>query len=209
MSSIKLQAAEYSATEHLGTALSQQDHHHHHHFSHQDHHHYHHHESPRRETHPPPKQTYRVYCKADPCFALAVRDGTVILTPHDPTDPRQHWVKHDSVSALVKDEEGLPSFLLVSKATGQAIQHAVGGRQAVRLAPYGGDGGVLDGSLLWTAGPINGDEEYKDIRMQNNIRLKMDAFKGIPEFGGVSDWTVVGLWEWNEGDNQRWAIVPY
>jgi hypothetical protein len=45
--------------------------------------------------------------------------------------------------------------------------------------------------------------------MVNNIYLNFDAFHGDKAHGGVHDGTTVVLWEWCEGDNQRWKIVPW
>ncbi|RAL44148.1 hypothetical protein DM860_016394 [Cuscuta australis] len=135
-------------------------------------------------------------------------DGAVFLAPNDPSDPRQRWVKEDRRSALVRDKDGFPSFVLVNKATRQAIKHPDGARKPVKLVPYDdedGEGAVLDGSLLWTAGDVAGDDGCKAIRAQNNTSLCMDALKGTKKLGGVREGTVVGMWEWNEGDNQLWS----
>ncbi|VFR01354.1 unnamed protein product [Cuscuta campestris] len=168
------------------------------------HHHYHHYErnNPRPlgedgTTSSDTKQTYRVYCKADAGFYLAA-DGAVFLAPNDPSDPRQRWVKEDRRSALVTDKDGFPSFVLVNKATGQAIKHPDAARKPVKLVPYdddGGEGGGPDGWLLWTAGDVAGDDGCKAIRAQNNTSLCMDALKGTKKLGGVREGTVVGMWE--------------
>ncbi|GKF68175.1 ricin B-like lectin R40G3, partial [Tanacetum coccineum] len=39
-----------------------------------------------------------------------------------------HWIKDETFSTRVKDEEGFPSFALVNKATGQAIKHSSSGQ---------------------------------------------------------------------------------
>ncbi|XP_019155260.1 PREDICTED: uncharacterized protein LOC109152141 [Ipomoea nil] len=130
---------------------------------------------------------YQVYCRADHKYALTIRDNKV------------------------KDTIGLPSFALVNKATGEAIQHGVAGVQLVQLLKYyePNDEGV-DHSILWSEACIKDDNgEYKAIRMVNNIGMNMDAFGATKERGGVQDGTAIGLWEWNGGDNQRWKIIPY
>ncbi|VFR01355.1 unnamed protein product [Cuscuta campestris] len=152
--------------------------------------------------------TYAVHCKARPEYALSTRGGAVILAPVDRSDECQHWFREDMLSAQVKDEHGFPSFSLVNKATGKAVGHPAGAGRPVELVPYDRDGLQLDGSVLWTVAGEDGDE-YKAIRMQNNVRLNMDALGGVKESGGIRDGTVVGVWEWNGGDNQRWSIVPY
>ena len=45
--------------------------------------------------------------------------------------------------------------------------------------------------------------------MVNNISLNFDAFNGDEDHGGVRDGTIVVLWEWLKGKNQRWKITPY
>ncbi|CAH9125077.1 unnamed protein product [Cuscuta epithymum] len=172
----------------------------------------HHHSGP----HPPPlvvdvhdprhhKQTYRVYCRANPDLLLTVRGGKVILAPAKPSDDHQRWYKEEKHSTRVKDEEGLPSFILVNKATNHAIKHSLGATHPVRLVPYNPD--ILDESIMWSESKNTG-EDYKTIRMVNNIRLNMDAFHGDKQHGGVRDGTPIVLWEWTKGDNQRWKILP-
>ncbi|XP_019157514.1 PREDICTED: uncharacterized protein LOC109154096 [Ipomoea nil] len=153
-----------------------------------------------------PKPSYKVYCRAEPNHVLSVRDGKVILARTNPSDPHQHWYKEEKFSTKVKDEEGLPSFVLVNKATGQAIKHSIGATHPVRLIPHNPD--HLDESIMWSESHNTGDD-YKAIRMVNNIRLNMDAFHGDKHHGGVHDGTTVVLWEWTKGDNQRWKIIPY
>ncbi|CAH9144975.1 unnamed protein product [Cuscuta epithymum] len=177
-----------------------------HHYHH--HHHYYHHDQPgchgSVNIQPKPK-IYRVHCKVDSSYALADHEGTVILAPIDPTDPRQGWVRDDSLSIHIKDENGFPSFFLINKGSGRALKHPSGAGQRVELMRYD-RGALLDGSMLWTAA---GEEEYKAVRLQNNVRLNMDAFGCVKESGGVHGGTIIGVWEWNGGDNQRWKFVPY
>ncbi|XP_027174435.1 ricin B-like lectin R40G3 [Coffea eugenioides] len=152
------------------------------------------------------KPSVRVYTKAEPNYSLTIRDGKVILAPSNTSDPFQHWIKDEKYSTKVKDEEGFPSFALVNKATGQAMKHSIGATQPVQLIPYNPD--VLDESILWTESRDLGDT-FRTIRMVNNIRLNVDAFNGDKNHGGVHDGTVIVLWEWKKGDNQRWKIVRY
>lgn len=39
--------------------------------------------------------------------------------------------------------------------------------------------------------------------MVNRIHLNRDAYKGDKNHGGVDNGTVVVLWKWNNGDNQK------
>ncbi|CAA0813327.1 hydroxyproline-rich glycoprotein family protein [Striga hermonthica] len=165
-------------------------------------HHHHHHKEDELSNKPPVK----MYCKADPGYALTIRDGKVVLAPADPSDLRQSWVKDERLSTRVKDEEGFPSFALVNKATRQAIKHSFGATHPVQLSEYNPSG--FDESILWTESKDLGDG-YRAIRMVNNIRLNIDAFNGDKNHGGVRDGTKIVLWEWKKGDNQRWKIVPY
>ncbi|XP_020589909.1 uncharacterized protein LOC110031142 [Phalaenopsis equestris] len=76
----------------------------------------------------------------------------------------------------------------------------------VRLVPYNPN--FLDESVLWTESRDLGDG-FRCIRMVNNISLNFDAFNGDEQHGGVHDGTIIVLWEWLKGKNQRWKIVPY
>ncbi|CAA3013529.1 Hypothetical predicted protein [Olea europaea subsp. europaea] len=175
-------------------------HHHHHHHPHLPSF-VHHHSSEFAN-----KTSVRVYSKAETNYSLTIRDGKVILAPSNLSDPFQHWFKDEKFSTRVKDEQGFPSFALINKATGQAMKHSTGATHPVQLIPYNSD--VLDESILWTESKDLGDG-YRTIRMVNNIRLNVDAFNGDKNHGGVHDGTIIVLWEWKKGENQRWKIVPH
>ena len=87
---------------------------------------HHHHNQPA----PPasgPNQVFKIFCRAaNDNYCLAVRDGAVVLAPANPKDIDQHWYKDMRFSSRVKDEEGMPAFALVNKATGLAIKHSLG-----------------------------------------------------------------------------------
>ncbi|KAI0531380.1 hypothetical protein KFK09_000934 [Dendrobium nobile] len=117
-----------------------------------------------------------------------------------------HWYKDFRWGNEVKDEEELPAFALINKATGLAIKHSLGPKHPVRLIPFNPE--YIDESILWTESHDTG-EGYCCIRMVNNIRLGFDAFHGDKDHGGVHDGTTVVLWEWLKGKNQRWKIVPF
>jgi hypothetical protein len=151
--------------------------------------------------------THRIYCKAgEDNYSLAVRDGKVCLVRSDRDDHTQHWVKDMKYSTRVKDEEGYPAMALVNKATGDALKHSIGQSHPVRLVRYNPE--YMDESVLWTESRDVGSG-FRCIRMVNNIYLNFDALHGDKDHGGVRDGTTLVLWEWCEGDNQRWKIVPW
>lgn len=150
--------------------------------------------------------TYRIYCKANEGVCLAIRNGTVLLVTSNENDPSQHWYKDLKYSTKVKDEEGYPAFAIVNKATRQALKHSLGQSHPVLVTEYNPE--KLDSSVLWTESRDVGSN-YRCIRMVNNIYLNFDGFHGDKEHGGVHDGTTIVLWEWTEGDNQRWKIVPW
>ncbi|KAK8928977.1 hypothetical protein KSP39_PZI017615 [Platanthera zijinensis] len=150
--------------------------------------------------------TVRVYTKAGENYSLSIRDGAVVLAPTNPRDELQHWYKDFRWATQVKDDENLPGFALINKATGLAIKHSLGPTHPVRLVPYNPD--YLDESVLWTESHETG-EGFRAIRMVNNTRLNFDAFHGDKKHGGVHDGTTIVLWEWAKGNNQQWKIVPY
>ncbi|KAL1352485.1 hypothetical protein HN51_016479, partial [Arachis hypogaea] len=151
------------------------------------------------------KNIVKVVTKADPNYCVTIRGGKVILAYSDPSDEYQRWYKDLKYSTRVKDEEGYPAFSLVNKVTGEAIKHSVGATHPVQLIHYNPD--VLDESVLWTESKDLGDG-HRAIRMVNNIRLNVDAYQGDKRSGGVHDGTTIVLWEWNNGDNQHWKIIP-
>ncbi|XP_074350417.1 ricin B-like lectin R40G2 isoform X2 [Apium graveolens] len=146
----------------------------------------------------------RVYTKAETNCSLAIRHGKVILAQADPSDPSQHWVKDEKYSTEVKDQHGFSSFALVNKATLQGMKHSIEAHHPVQLVPY--VPGTLDESVLWTLSEDLGDG-YRAMRMASNTRLSVDAFKNSK--GRIHDGTIIGLWEWKKGENQRWKIVPH
>ncbi|KAK8959806.1 hypothetical protein KSP40_PGU010384 [Platanthera guangdongensis] len=184
--------------------MSNFEHHHHDHHSHHHDHHDHHEHNQEVISNP----TVRIYTRAEENYSLSVREGTVVLVPANPRDHSiwQHWYKDFRWGTEVKDEEGLPAFALINKATGLTIKHSHGPTHPVRLIPF--NPGYLDESILWTEGHDTG-EGFRSIRMVNNIRLGFDAFHGDKDHGGVHDGTTVVLWEFLKGKNQRWKIVPY
>nr|ABF95726.1 expressed protein [Oryza sativa Japonica Group] len=150
--------------------------------------------------------TFKIFCRADEGYCVAVREGNVVLAPTNPRDEHQHWYKDMRFSAKIKDEEGNPAFALVNKATGLAIKHSLGQGHPVKLAPFNPE--YPDESVLWTESGDVG-KSFRCIRMLNNIRLNFDAFHGDKDHGGVHDGTTIVLWEWAKGDNQCWKILPW
>ncbi|KAL0391991.1 UNVERIFIED_CONTAM: Ricin B-like lectin R40G3 [Sesamum radiatum] len=115
----------------------------------------------------------------------------------------REWVKDKKYSDQVKDQVGNPGFSLVNVVTGQALRHAPAVREPVQMVPYNRD--VLDINFMWSESHDLGDG-HRAIRMANNILLNLDIFHGD---SNVHDASTLVLWEWNEGANQRWRIVPY
>ncbi|PWA85184.1 Ricin B lectin domain-containing protein [Artemisia annua] len=148
----------------------------------------------------------RVYTKAKVDYSLTIRDRKVILAPSNPSDPLQQWIKDEKFGKNIKDDEGFSSFALVNKATGQAIKHSIGVTYPVQLTDYNPQ--KLDKTVLWTTSKRL-DDGYRAIRAVDNVHLNLDGFEGIPELGGVRDGTRMVLWDWVEGDNQKWTIVGY
>ncbi|EMS66642.1 hypothetical protein TRIUR3_14708 [Triticum urartu] len=153
-----------------------------------------------------PNQIFKIYCRASEDYCLAVRDGEVVLAPVNPKDETQHWLKDMRFSTTVKDEEGMPAFALVNKATGLAVKHSIGQSHPVKLVPF--NPAYEDASVLWTESKDMG-KGFRCIRMVNNTRLGFDALNGDKDHGGVHDGTTVVLWEWCKGDNQCWKIWPW
>ncbi|ONM60500.1 hydroxyproline-rich glycoprotein family protein [Zea mays] len=117
---------------------------------------HHHHNQPA----PPasgPNQVFKIFCRANENYCLAVRDGAVVLAPVNPKDDHQHWYKDMRFSTRVKDEEGMPAFALWTES-----RDVGNGFRCVRMVnniylnfdAFHGDkahGGVHDGTeiVLW------------------------------------------------------------
>ena len=157
-----------------------------------------------------PPQTFepttRIFSKAAESYSLTARNGNVVLAPANPRDHKQHWIKDMVYGKDLKDEEGLPTFALVNKGTGQAMKHPLGPGKPVRLVPFNPD--IPDESILWSESYDLGDT-FRCIRMANNICLSLGAFNGDDEHGGVQDGTPIVLYEGCRGKNQRWRIASY
>jgi len=154
----------------------------------------------------PQGQIVRVCAKANPDYALGIRDGRAIMLFYNPNDPTLQWVKDESWSNRVRDQVGHPAFALVNKATGQALRHAPAECQEVLLTQYEGDY-TYDESILWSESEDMG-YGYRTVRMANNVGLNLDAFQGDSWNGGTRDGTHVVLWKWNKQDNQLWKLSP-
>lgn len=61
---------------------------------------------------------------------------------------------------------------------------------------------------MWTESEDVGDD-FHCIRMASNIQLNFDAVHGGEDESVVQDGTTIILFDWVEGDNQRWKIVPW
>ncbi|KAK4769871.1 hypothetical protein SAY87_030420 [Trapa incisa] len=134
----------------------------------------------------------KVICKADSKYALAIRDGKVILASCDPKDPTRQWDKY-----TVKDEDGFPCFSLVNKATFQAIKH-----YDVFYCPKPNR---LDRSILWKEREHLGDG-YRAVVSATDPDFYMDALNGDRKQGGVHDGTPIVVLPCNDGDDQGWKF---
>ncbi|KAJ3704299.1 hypothetical protein LUZ61_008004 [Rhynchospora tenuis] len=147
--------------------------------------------------------TVKIFCHANEGYCLSIRDGQVVLALANPLDPFQHWIKDTRHSTKIKDVEGCSAFVLVNKATGEAIKHSLGDKHPARLVLFNPND--LDKSVLWTESS-NVRNDFRCIRMVNNISLTLDALDGHVE---VHDGTIViNRSCWN-GENQIWKMVPY
>ncbi|KAL6864721.1 hypothetical protein ACP4OV_015872 [Aristida adscensionis] len=147
--------------------------------------------------------SFRILCKADEGYCLAVREGSVALARTDPRDDHQHWFKDTSFSTLARDEEGNPGFSLVNKATGLAIKHSRGQHHPVRLVWFDLD--RHGESVLWTESRDLG-KDFGCIRMLNDISLIFDAFCGDNR---VQEGTAIVTSKWANSNSQSWKILPW
>ncbi|KAJ0716489.1 putative ricin B-like lectin [Helianthus annuus] len=152
---------------------------------------------PQPETYLNTKSTHRVYCKDKTDHSLSICEGKVILAPTNPSDPHQQWIK---VEKFGTDEEGYSFFALINKATGEALNHAIGVKYPVKLKEYNPN--VVEKSVLWSMGRNLGDG-YRAVRAADNIHFNLTAHNTDLYA------TDIVFWKWDSTDNQMWTIASY
>ncbi|MCO5613396.1 hypothetical protein L7F22_067672 [Adiantum nelumboides] len=78
----------------------------------------------------------KIFCKADKTFNLAIRNNAPVMAPADSHDPTQLWIKDQSYGARTKDSYGSPAFVLINKATHQALKHGKEKGHQLHLVDY-------------------------------------------------------------------------
>ncbi|KAG2608097.1 hypothetical protein PVAP13_4NG286500 [Panicum virgatum] len=99
----------------------------------------------------PPQPTVKVYCRANPNYAMTIRNGKVVLAPANPKDDYQHWIKDMRWSTSIKDEEGYPAGLRAGE------QGHRGGHQALAGAVPPGAPGALQPRLPGRVRALDGE----------------------------------------------------
>ncbi|KAJ4760590.1 Ricin B-like lectin R40C1 [Rhynchospora pubera] len=144
--------------------------------------------------------SYRIICRKNPDYSLAIRGGYVVFVITNPCDRYQHWFKDERHGAAIKDAEDQPAFALVNKATGEAIAHCPNSRP-VPLIQYNVDS--RDESVLWTMSKVDFDG-YRHIRRVDDISVFFTA-QGLT----VHDGHIIDLFSPTEiGDvSFHWKIL--
>ncbi|KAJ1701082.1 hypothetical protein LUZ63_000861 [Rhynchospora breviuscula] len=117
-------------------------------------------------------QSYRIICRTNPDYSLAIRGGILVFVITNPCDRFQHWFKEERHGITIKDSEGQPAFALVNKATGEAIAHCPISTVPVPLIRYSKDS--CDKSVLWTVSKVDFDD-YRHIRRVDDISVFFTA----------------------------------
>lgn len=144
-----------------------------------------------------------MFSEAGPNYRLTSRPDGVVLAFKNQQDPKQYWIKIDVGDKFV-DEEGARGFILVNKATGQALSHGNEIGAAVTQESYSANS--IDNSVLWTQGRDLG-HGYTAIRVVTNIHLNLDADHGDKKHGGIKEGNRLLVHSWNKQENQKWKIV--
>ncbi|CAM6129532.1 unnamed protein product [Calypogeia fissa] len=145
-----------------------------------------------------------VVSEANKNYRLTSRPDGVVLAYKNQQDPKQYWYKVDYGDKFL-DEEGSRAFILVNKATGQALSHGYESGAAVTQEPYNTN--AIDNSVLWSEGKDLGKGLHA-IRTVTNIRLNLDADHGDKKHGGIQEGNRLVVHDWNKQDNQKWLITP-
>lgn len=145
-----------------------------------------------------------VVSEANKNYRLTSRTDGVVLAYKNQQDPKQYWTKIDYGEKFV-DEEGSRAFILVNKATGQALSHGTEIGAAVTQEPYIQN--AIDNSVLWSTGKDLG-KHFTTIRVVTNIHLNLDADHGDKKHGGIQEGNRLVVHSWNKQENQKWLITP-
>ncbi|KAJ3705467.1 hypothetical protein LUZ61_009172 [Rhynchospora tenuis] len=127
--------------------------------------------------------SYRIICRKNPDYSLAIRGGYVVFAITNPCDRYQHWFKDERHGAAIKDSEGQPAFALINKATGEAIGHCPTSKP-VPLIQY--NVGSRDESVLWTMSKVDFDG-YRHIRRVDDISVFFTARRLTVHDGHIID----------------------
>ncbi|CAM6115429.1 unnamed protein product [Calypogeia fissa] len=99
-----------------------------------------------QESQPGPLVT--VVSEASKNYRLTSTPDGVVLAYKNQQDPKQYWYKVDYGGKF--DEEASWAFILVNKATGQALSHGHESGVVVTQEPYNTNS--IDNSVLWSEG---------------------------------------------------------
>ncbi|MCO5613393.1 hypothetical protein L7F22_067669 [Adiantum nelumboides] len=157
----------------------------------------------------------KIFCKADKTFNLAIRNNAPVMAPADSHDPTQLWIKDQSYGARTKDSYGSPAFVLINKATHQALKHGKEKGHQLHLVDY--RPGMLDEDILFSESQDFG-EGFRTVRMTSDALLNMTLFHEDEKKSffhhsdkmshKVKEGTPLVLDTWHEQDNQLWKLFP-
>ncbi|XP_078150179.1 ricin B-like lectin R40C1 [Carex rostrata] len=123
---------------------------------------------------------FTIINKADEDYCLAIHGRKVVIAQSIPHDPYQQWFRKDTATM---DEEGQHAFVLVNKATNEAIMHN-GTSGPMSLVPY--DVASQDKSVLFTESKKD-DQSFRYIRRASVIAYHMTANNHEIQDGRIID----------------------
>ena len=145
---------------------------------------------------PPP---VKIYCKQNPGLNIAVRDGKVVLAPHDCNDPSQKWILTQSPASSSRP---LPFSLLNAEAFQVIMIPSRSGDKLTLSSPTNSGTAILQ--QLWRPGKKSTTNEYYQLFVDKRTTLSLNAL------GGARDGAELGVStaQQNPWNNALWRIEP-
>ncbi|KAL6599901.1 hypothetical protein ACP70R_045552 [Stipagrostis hirtigluma subsp. patula] len=147
-------------------------------------------------------EAVRIFCKSDTSLSVAIRGDQVVLAPNDPSDQTQHWYRDFNSVGRLCDVPGPKAFVLINKATEQALVVFPSPTSQVTLVPYDNNC-TVDLRMVWAEGAVDLGEGFREVKWMKDTSKTLDAL------GGAKDGTLIGYWASSpDAANAIWKMTP-
>ncbi|KAL6638432.1 hypothetical protein ACP70R_023928 [Stipagrostis hirtigluma subsp. patula] len=147
-------------------------------------------------------EAVRIFCKSDTSLSVAIRGDQVVLAPNDPRDQTQHWYRDFNSVGRLCDVPGPKAFVLVNKATQQAVSVLPAPTRQVSLVHYDSNC-TVDLRMVWAEGAVDLVDGFREVKWMKDTSRTLNAL------GAVNDGTQVGHYPSSpEAANSIWKMTP-